>query len=85
MTIAERMLAERNYRFGDAGREAFATYSDARMRQPHFANARSIRNGLDRARLCQAVRLFESRGAALTAEDLSTFEPAEIRASRVLA
>lgn len=85
MTIAERMLAEQNYRFSDAAREAFSAYIEARMRQPHFANARSIRNGLDRARLRQAVRLFESRGAALTAEDLSTIEPSEIRASRVLA
>jgi hypothetical protein len=53
------------------------------MRQPHFANARSIRNALDRARLRQATRLFESRGRQLTAADLITIEADEILASRV--
>jgi probable Rubsico expression protein CbbX len=86
MAIADRMLAEQNYRLSPAARDAFARYVEARMGQPHFANARSIRNALDRARLRQAVRLFESRdGRPLTAEDLSTIEPAEILASRVLA
>jgi len=44
-----------------------------------------VRNALDRARLRQAVRLFETRGQALTVEDLMTLEPGEILASRVLA
>jgi hypothetical protein len=52
------------------------------MTQPHFANARSIRNVLGWARLRQAVRLF-GRGGALTAEDLRTIDAPEIRASRV--
>jgi len=55
------------------------------MRQPHFSNARSVRNALDRARLRQAVRLFETRGHALTVEDLMTLGPDEILASRVFA
>ena len=53
------------------------------MRQPHFSNARSVRNALDRIRLRQAVRLFKSGGRALTIEDLMTLEPGEILASRV--
>jgi probable Rubsico expression protein CbbX len=85
MRIAELMLSGQNYRFSAAAREAFARYLDARMQQPHFANARSVRNALDRARLRQAVRLFESRGRALTTEDLMTIGPDEILASRVLA
>lgn len=86
MAIAELMLTGQNFRFSPAAREAFGRYVEARMRQPHFANARSIRNALDRARLRQAVRLFERRGAgAITAEDLMTIEPDEILASRVLA
>ena len=64
---------------------AFARYLDARMRQPHFSNARSVRNALDRARLRQAVRLFETRDHALTVEDLMTLQPEEILASRVFA
>lgn len=85
LAIAELMLAEQNYRFSPEGRAAFERYLDARMRQPHFANARSVRNALDRARLRQAVRLFESRGKGLTVEDLQTIGPEEILASRVLA
>jgi probable Rubsico expression protein CbbX len=85
MAIAETMLHGQGYRFSAAARDSFARYLNARMRQPHFANARSVRNALDRARLRQAVRLFEARGRRLTAEDLSTIEPPEILASRVLA
>ena len=50
-----------------------------------LANARSMRNALDRARLRQASRLFERRGAPITREDLETIETADIRASRVFA
>jgi len=85
MAIAELMLEEQSYRFSPAARTAFVGYIDARMSQPHFANARSIRNALDRARLRQAVRLFESRDRLLTAEDLTTIDAPEVLASRVLA
>ncbi len=86
MEIAELMLARQNYRFNPDARGAFARYLEARMRQPHFANARTVRNALDHARLRQAVRLFERRGqGAITAEDLMTIGPDEILASRVLA
>ncbi len=85
LQIAERMLAEQSYRLSASAREALADYIRARMAQPHFANARSIRNALDRARLRQAVRLFEARDRKLTADDLVTIEADEIRASRVLA
>ena len=86
MRMAELMLANQNYRFSPDARDAFARYLEARMRQPHFANARSVRNALDRPRLRQAVRLFEQRGlGAITAEDLMTIGSDEILASRVLA
>jgi hypothetical protein len=55
------------------------------MHQPHFANARSVRNALDRARLRQASRLFREADKAHSAEDLSTLSAADIRASRVFA
>jgi len=82
-TIAERMLHSMNYGFGPGAREAFDDYLSRRIRQPHFANARSVRNALDRARLRQASRLFAERDRELTAEDLSTIAPEDIRASRV--
>jgi probable Rubsico expression protein CbbX len=90
LAIASQMLVELNYRFepGDPGsmadaRAAFEEYLRLRMRQPHFANARSVRNALDRARLRQASRLFAQADKAHTAEDLSTLSAADIRASRV--
>lgn len=84
LAIADLLLAAQNYRFSPEGRAAFERYLEARMRQPHFANARSVRNALDRARLRHAVRLFESRDRPLSAEDLVTIGPEEILASRVL-
>jgi probable Rubsico expression protein CbbX len=84
MQIAEIMLAQQSYRFSTAAKDAFTRYIDMRMTLPHFSNARSIRNALDRARLRQAVRLFESRSGSLRGADLMTIEAPEILASRVL-
>jgi probable Rubsico expression protein CbbX len=81
--IGDKMLHSMNYRFGGEAREAFAEYLTRRIAQPHFANARSVRNALDRARLRQASRLFADRDRALTREDLSTIDAADIRASRL--
>jgi len=83
LEISERMLAGMNYRFGDGARETFEEYLGLRLKQPHFANARSVRNALDRARLRQASRLFADRDRVLVAEDLTTLLPQDIRASRV--
>jgi probable Rubsico expression protein CbbX len=85
LAIADRMLGTMNYRFGDGSREVFADYLARRLAQPHFANARSVRNALDRTRLRQASRLFADRDRALTQADLMTISPADIRASRVFA
>ena len=83
LAIAQLMLAQQNYRLSADGEAALTEYLERRMTQPHFANARSLRNGLDRARLRQASRLFERRGAGLTRQDLMTIEAEDIRASRV--
>ncbi len=83
LQIADRMLAGMNYRFDTAARTAFAEYLQRRIAQPHFANARSVRNALDRARLRQASRLFAERGRVLSREDLTALTEADIRASRV--
>ena len=92
LQIAEQMLVELHYRFerGDGvsiedARESFEDYLQLRMRQSHFANARSVRNALDRARLRQASRLFNQTDKAHSAEDLSTLSAADIRASRIFA
>ncbi|MFC5606144.1 CbbX protein [Variovorax soli] len=83
--IADRMLDGMSYRFADGAREVFGEYLTRRIAQPHFANARSVRNALDRARLRQASRLFADRERALTQGDLTTLLPEDIRASRVFA
>ncbi|RUU67272.1 AAA family ATPase, partial [Mesorhizobium sp. M7A.T.Ca.TU.009.01.1.2] len=84
-SIAEIMLAEQNYRLSEAASQALEEYLPIRMRLPHFSNARSVRNGLDRARLRQANRLFASRSRVLTKADLVTIEESDIRGSRVFA
>ena len=81
--IAERMLDTLHYRFGPGAREVFGEYLTRRMGQPHFANARSVRNALDRARLRQASRLFADRERELSRDDLITLNAEDIRASRV--
>src|ERR1700674_30669 len=60
LAIGELILAKQNYKLSDSGREALARYITARKQQPHFSNARSIRNALDRARLRQANRIVRS-------------------------
>jgi probable Rubsico expression protein CbbX len=83
--IALRMLGDMQYRLSASGLAALRDYIPLRARQPHFANARSIRNALDRARLRQANRLFAQRNSALTREELMTLEGEDLRASRVFA
>ncbi len=81
--ISQKTLAAQNYRFGDGAQDAFEQYLNLRITQPHFANARSVRNALDRARLRQASRLFADRDRQLTADDLTTIEAQDILGSRV--
>jgi len=78
------MLAEQNYRFDDAARAAFAEYIPLRRGQPHFANARSIRNALDRMRLRLAHRVFSAE-PLVSRDDLMTIREADVRASRIYA
>jgi hypothetical protein len=83
--IAGLMLERMQYRLSDAGAQALREYIALRLTQPNFANARSIRNALDRARLRQANRLFQGRLSPLSREMLQTIEAADLRASRVFA
>ena len=83
LAIAKLMLAEQNYRFSPDGEKTFAAYIRKRMALEHFANGRSIRNALDRARLRQANRLFAGSDKKLTKLDLMTLEADDILASRV--
>ena len=83
LEIAQRMVQHMQYTLSESALGALREYIPKRMNQPHFANARSIRNALDRARLRQANRLFALKGRELTRDDLMTIEGADLRASRV--
>ncbi|MFM2035981.1 MAG: rubisco accessory protein CbbX, ATPase [Pseudomonadota bacterium] len=83
LQIAQKMLASQNYAFGQGTAEVMADYLQRRVQRPHFANARSVRNALDRARLRQASRLYADRDRVLTEADLSTLLPEDFLASRV--
>jgi probable Rubsico expression protein CbbX len=81
--IAEVMLERMQYTLSADAAAALREYIALRKAQPHFANARSVRNALDRARLRQANRLVAQRGTPLSRAALSEIEAADIRASRV--
>ncbi|MFY9315517.1 MAG: CbbX protein [Burkholderiales bacterium] len=81
--IAALMLERMQYALSESAAQALREYIALRMAQPRFANARSVRNALDRARLRQANRLFGRRGAPLAPVDLMTLEAEDFRASRV--
>jgi probable Rubsico expression protein CbbX len=80
--IADLMVAQESHRFSPEARRAFREYMACRMAQPRFANARSVRNAIDRMRLRQANRLVAA-GALVGKDDLIRLEPADIRVSRV--
>jgi probable Rubsico expression protein CbbX len=84
LAIAQLMLAEQVYRFSPEAQQAFEAYLKRRMSMPLFANARSVRNAIDRTRLRQANRLF-ARGGKVSKTDLMTIEAEDVLASRVFA
>jgi len=82
LQIADLMLEREQYRMSPGAREAFAEYVSLRMGQPRFANARSIRNAIDRLRLRQARRLVAA-GGVIARDDLMAISQEDVRASRV--
>ncbi len=86
LKITTLMANDMRYNLDENAQKAMCEYIQKRKLQPHFANARSIRNALDRARLRQANRLFNDaiqHKKETTAADLSLITEADIRASRV--
>ena len=86
LQIADKMVEHMHYSFDSPARKAMAEYIALRKTQPHFANARSIRNALDRARLRQANRVFEMAskpGHLATKEELSVISADDLLSSRV--
>jgi hypothetical protein len=83
LAIGELILKDWNYLLAPRAKKVLHSYIEHRRAQPHFANARSIRNALDRARLRQARRLLEAGGSVDKAA-LQTIEAEDILQSRVL-
>ena len=83
LEIAKLMLEEQQYQLTIEAENALESYIQKRKKKPLFANARSIKNALDRARMRQANRIFDSRGQILTKKELVNLEAADILQSTV--
>merc|ERR1712176_671466 len=81
LRIAKLMLEDQQYQLTPDAESALTRYIQKRKEKPLFANARSVKNALDRARMRQANRIFDSRGQVLTKADLVTIEAEDIRLS----
>ena len=83
LKIAKLMLEEQQYQLTTEAEVALESYIKRRKEKPLFANARSIKNALDRARMRQANRIFDSRGQILTKKELVNIEASDILQSTV--
>lgn len=83
LKIAKLMLEEQQYQLTPDAESALEKYITKRKEKPLFANARSVKNALDRARMRQANRIFESRGQILTKKELVNIEANDILQSSI--
>jgi probable Rubsico expression protein CbbX len=83
LKIAKLILEEQQYQLTPDAEVALERYIQKRKEKPLFANARSVKNALDRARMRQANRIFDSRGQVLTKKELVNLEAEDILQSTV--
>ena len=83
LQISKLMLEEQQYQLTPDAEIAFSQYIARRKEMPLFANARSAKNALDRARMRQANRIFDSRGQILTKKELVNLEASDILQSSI--
>jgi len=83
LIIGKIMLQEQQYRLTPESEKVLLDYIKLRMTQPHFANARSVRNAIDRGRMRQANRMFAAGDRVLTKSDLVTIQPEDVLRSRL--
>jgi probable Rubsico expression protein CbbX len=85
--IAKLMISSMSYEVGEEALDKMQEYLTARSLLPFFANARTVRNAVDVARMRQAIRLFyeafepghdggieEGRLSVIEVEDIPTVE-----------
>ncbi len=82
--IGHLMVGVEGYAFAPETEKVFAEYVRRRKEQPRFANARSIRNAIERARLRHANRVIES-SSPTTRDQLMRLQPEDFLGSRVFA
>ena len=85
LKISKMMLDEQQYQLTPQAELALTDYINVRKTRPLFANARSVKNALDRARMRQANRIFDSRGQILTKKELVNIEAQDILQSSIFA
>ena len=83
LKISKLMLEEQQYQLTPDAEVALENYIQKRKEKPLFANARSVKNALDRARMRQANRIFDSRGQILTKKELVNLEASDILQSTI--
>ena len=79
--IARLILEEQQYRMNEEAEFALLEYVQKRRELPLFANARTMSNAIDTARMRHANRMFNSGDRILTKADLVTIEAEDIRES----
>ena len=82
--IGKLMIRAEGYRFSEEAEKTFRDYLKRRKDQPRFANARSVRNAIERARLRHASRLMET-DESVGKDQLITLTPEDFLSSRVFA
>ncbi|QKW40775.1 CbbX protein [Actinomadura sp. NAK00032] len=80
--IGHLMTEREGYALAPETEPVFRDYLARRREQPRFANARSVRNAIERARLRHANRLL-GRSGEIGRDDLTTLHPEDFKASRV--
>ena len=78
LAIGRLMLGRSSYYLSHEAETAFRDHLSLQMRQPRFANARSVRNELESARLRHAYRLATDPERHWSKDDLMRLEPSDI-------
>ena len=78
LAIGELILERSSYYLSDEATAAFRDYLSLQMSDPHFANARSVRNALEEARLRHAYRLSAEPLRPWSKDDLMRIEAPDI-------
>ena len=78
LQISKQMLIEEQYQLTPKSEISLSNFLKKEKQKDSFANARTIKNLLDNARLKQASRLFDSSNKILTKYDLLTLISTDI-------